>query len=118
MMRPYYIRVPFEGDNIVELIQFGDSGGHNEIKFGEAKAKQAMTYYARNDISIDGERVCKEIEVSDEVERGDRPAPDQLNIPGLQLSEEKIQKLVNGSILINGRKLPDDYKIDAFGGKF
>lgn len=116
-MRPYYVQVPYEGNNVVELVQFGDSGGHNEIKFGKAKAHQAITYYARNDISVDGEVICKEMEVDDSVS-GDKPNPEQVNVPSVELSNDKLRSLIDGNILINGEKLPEDYKIDAFGGKF
>lgn len=117
MTRPYFVRVPFEGDNTVELVQFVDGGGHIERKFGITKARQAMAYYARNDIEIDGAVICKEMEVSDEVE-GDKPRPDQVTVPSVDLAPERLEQLIDGAILINGEPLPEDYKIDAFDGKF
>ena len=117
MVRPYYVKVPYEGDNIVELIQFGDSGGHNERKFGKVKAKQAVTYYAPNDIEIDGDVVCKEMNVEGSV-GSSKPDPKQVDVSGIKISDEKMRMLIEGHILINGEKLPEDYKIDAMGGKF
>lgn len=117
MIEPYYVRVPFQGDNVVELIQFGDSGGHNEIKFGKTKARQAITYYARNDIEIDGDVICERMEVQGELKKGEKPEPSQISVSA-QVPKDRLEDLIDGAILINGEKLPEDYKIDAMGGKF
>lgn len=117
MVRPYYVKVPYEGDNIVELIQFGDSGGHNERKFGKVKAKQAMTYYAPNDIQIDGDVVCREMNVEGAVGDNNQD-PEQVDVSGIRISDEKMRMLIEGHIVINGEILPEDYTIDVMSGKF
>lgn len=117
MLEPYYIKVPYNGDNIVELIQFGDSGGHNEKKFGKVKAKQAITYYAPNDIEVDGDIVCRKMDV-DGVVGNSKPDSEQVDVPGIRLSDKKMRMLIEGHIVINDEKLPEDYKVDAMEGKF
>lgn len=108
-MDTFIVRVPFEGDNVVEVVQRGDSGGHTERKFAISTARQAMSHYARNDLPMLEDQIELEmVEVTDAYDP-ENPRGEDLIVD--IVDNQRLELLMENGVVINGEPFPDEYDV-------